>query len=77
MWDIAYHYRDTSGRLIPIADTISHLPSGCNVLWLDGTVTFVKARDFQDNNLPLRPQGVEMVAPGDFVEESEKNRNLF
>ena len=45
MWDIGTKdYRD-----------FNHIPGGSNVLWLDGTVTFMKDEEFALVNLPYRP----------------------
>lgn len=36
----------------------SHLPSGGNILWLDGSITFEHGRDWAAPNLPVYPQGI-------------------
>jgi len=41
----------------------NHLPGGSNVLWLDGSVTFVHDEDMATNFLPYRPEGIEYLDP--------------
>lgn len=53
MWDIAYEHKAA----------FNHVPGGSNVLWLDGSVTFIRADDFQSPCMPYRPTGVEFVEP--------------
>jgi prepilin-type processing-associated H-X9-DG protein len=43
----------------------NHMPSGGNVLWLDGSVTYVLAAAWAGPNLPNRPEGVEMTDPSE------------
>ncbi|GAG20189.1 unnamed protein product, partial [marine sediment metagenome] len=43
----------------------NHIPGGGNVLWLDGTVTFVLAPQWFDMSLPYRPVGIEYRDPSD------------
>ena len=43
----------------------NHVPGGSNVLWMDGTVTFVKARDFAAWDVPFRPDGIVFAEPLD------------
>ncbi len=45
----------------------NHVPGGGNVLWLDGTVTFLRAAEWADANLPYRPDGIEFTDPADCV----------
>lgn len=37
----------------------NHVPGGGNVLWLDGSVTFMVSTDWTDINLPYAPDGLE------------------
>ena len=37
----------------------NHVPGGSNVLWLDGTVEFMKAGAFASVNLPYVPIGID------------------
>jgi len=43
----------------------NHVPGGGNVLWLDGSVTFILAPLWHDINLPSRPTGIEFDNPSD------------
>ena len=43
--------------------SMNHLPSGGNVLWLDGSVEFMTAPRWAASNLPARPPGIEFVDP--------------
>jgi len=54
MWDIFF----PSGKS-------NHIPGGGNVLWLDGTVTFMKASQWADVNLPYRPANIEFDDPSE------------
>ena len=53
MWDLG-------GR---DAGSYNHVPGGSNVLWLDGSVTFVKSKEWAGHNLPFRPVGIEFDEP--------------
>lgn len=39
----------------------NHVPGGANVLWLDGSVTFMKGEQFALENLPYRPPGISFA----------------
>lgn len=41
----------------------NHMPGGSNVLWLDGSVTFMKKEQFALTNLPYEPEGIAYVDP--------------
>ena len=41
----------------------NHVPGGCNVLWLDGSVEFLKSEYLAGPNLPLRPEGIQFEDP--------------
>lgn len=43
------------------ASNFNHIPSGSNVLWLDGSVTFLKGEQFALTNLPYRPLGISFA----------------
>jgi len=45
-------------------ESFNHLPGGGNVLWLDGSVTFLRTREWAGVNLPYRPDGLEFDHPG-------------
>ncbi|MFP6617614.1 MAG: DUF1559 domain-containing protein [Candidatus Hydrogenedentota bacterium] len=54
-------------------ENFNHLPSGSNVLWLDGSVTFVKSEEMATRYLPFRPDGIDYLDPG----EPPQRRNNF
>lgn len=39
-------------------NSLNHIPGGCNVLFLDGSIEFIKFNDFEQRLLPVVPQGV-------------------
>ncbi len=41
----------------------NHVPAGGNVLWMDGSVTFVLTNEWKDWNLPAAVPNVEMTDP--------------
>ena len=41
----------------------NHVPGGCNVLWLDGSVEFMKVEALAASNLPYRPEGIQFDDP--------------
>lgn len=41
----------------------NHIPGGSNVLWMDGSVTFMKSDDFAEEYLPHRPEGIAFLQP--------------
>ena len=53
------------GGALGLAGMFNHVPGGGNVLWLDGTVTFVLAPLWFDINLPRRPANIEYRDPSD------------
>lgn len=71
MWDMALK---SSNR-----GSWNHVPGGSNVLWLDGTVRFVRIEDFAEDNLPARVEGYEYMPPGqaELVAEEEAVPQLF
>ena len=42
-------------------NNFNHVPGGSNVLWLDGSVTFIKDEQFALPNLPYRPPGISFA----------------
>ncbi len=60
MWDLMSGL--TPGKE-PHLERRSHVPGGGNVLWLDGTVTFMLAAEWADLNLPYRPAGIDFADP--------------
>lgn len=64
MWDIGMGRPDPDrpGRIIWAMDGANHIPGGGNVLWLDGSVTFMRLDGWAAINLPYRPD-LEYVDP--------------
>lgn len=56
MWDLFTAPRKNAG-------SANHVPSGGNVLWLDGSVTMVVARDWIGPNLPYAPPELTYLNP--------------
>jgi prepilin-type N-terminal cleavage/methylation domain-containing protein/prepilin-type processing-associated H-X9-DG protein len=50
--------------------TENHEPGGANVLWMDGSVDFVKTKDFSGPFLPARPIGIAMDDPKQFLSDA-------
>jgi len=63
MWDITSWSIDAQGEPDFRDGLFNHIPSGANVLWMDGTVTFVKYEAFAASGLPFRPEGIEFSEP--------------
>ena len=59
MWDVASGPGDVEGR----ARAFNHVPGGGNVLWLDGSVTFMLAPKWAGVNMPYHPTGIEYEDP--------------
>lgn len=41
----------------------NHIPGGGNVLWMDGSVTFMKNQEWPESGLPYRPEGISYTRP--------------
>jgi len=52
----------------------SHVPGGSNVLWLDGSVTFIRQEQFAAVNLPQVPPGIAYTFPNLPDEDEEARR---
>lgn len=63
MWDIVSWSIDSQGKPDFRNGHFNHIPSGANVLWMDGTVTFMKYKEFAASGLPYRPEGIEFAEP--------------
>ncbi|MEK7793748.1 MAG: DUF1559 domain-containing protein [Candidatus Hydrogenedentota bacterium] len=61
MWDI--------GAWSPSG--FNHIPGGSNVLWMDGTVSFIKGKQMAGINLPYRPEGIEFDDPVQFLPDEK------
>ncbi|HRI87114.1 MAG TPA: type II secretion system protein [Candidatus Hydrogenedentes bacterium] len=57
MWDIVMLNLVNSGA------EMNHLPGGGNVLWMDGTVEFIRAVQWQGNNMPVAVKGIDFISP--------------
>lgn len=57
MWDV------TMGNSL----YFNHIPGGANVLWMDGSVTFVKYEAMAGPNMPYRPEGLSYLDPGETI----------
>lgn len=44
--------------------SFNHVPGGGNVLWMDGSVTFVKQNEWAGPNLPYRIPNIDFMDPG-------------
>lgn len=64
MWDMMSGLKNWKLRRWDIhVDVCNHIPAGGNVLWLDGTVTFMVADSWVGLNLPYRPADLEFEDP--------------
>lgn len=52
MWDIG-----------GVVQSFNHIPGGANLLWLDGSVEFIKYPDWDAKNLPYRPPNIPFQEP--------------
>ena len=59
MWDIMTTFKLGGMQII----NFNHAPGGSNVLWLDGSVSFVRYDECAAVNFPYRPAGVEFQDP--------------
>ena len=42
---------------------MNHIPGGGNVLWLDGSVSYMLSDTWANGNLPATPEGVDLIDP--------------
>ena len=63
MWDHILWSIDAQGKPDFRNGLFNHIPGGANVLWMDGTVTFMKYQEFAASGLPFRPEGIEFTEP--------------
>lgn len=61
MWDTMSGATESHGR--NLLGAINHVPAGGNVLWLDGTVTFMLNEMWAGDNLPYRPAAIDFEDP--------------
>lgn len=52
----------------------NHVPGGSNVLWLDGSVDFMRYGEFAATNLPYRPWSLEYEDPPETLERKPDPR---
>ncbi len=75
MWDITETAITEASTFDPrfsrnsYGPSFNHIPGGGNVLWLDGSVTFLKIQDWVASNLPTRPPGIGLVEPAKAIVE--------
>ncbi|NIA15585.1 MAG: hypothetical protein GWP08_16100 [Nitrospiraceae bacterium] len=62
LWDMALPEVRSYGWGRP-SMAYNHVPGGGNVLWLDGSVSFLKHEDWAGINLPAIPQGIAYEWP--------------
>ncbi len=43
--------------------SMNHVPGGGNILWMDGSVSFLLAAEWVGGNLPIRPAGIDYQDP--------------
>ena len=53
------------------SQSFNHVPAGANVLWLDGSVGFMKVIEFAAPNLPAVPAGLQFADPGNPILDTE------
>jgi len=65
MWDLGVGKGSFDGKVPDRMRNlqINHIPGGGNVLWMDGSVTFIVYADWQEHNLPVKPQGIGYDMP--------------
>jgi prepilin-type processing-associated H-X9-DG protein len=64
MWDSYLPSVDEFNRYLSQRNA-NHVFAGGNVLWLDGSVTFMKEPMWAGVNLPYRPAGLEFLDPAE------------
>jgi prepilin-type processing-associated H-X9-DG protein/prepilin-type N-terminal cleavage/methylation domain-containing protein len=68
MWDV----------VSPDANNFNHIPGGCNVLFLDGSVEFIKYPGFASKYMPVPPIGISYEDPGIYyLAEAEKQNEAL
>jgi len=74
MWDIVL-YNPPGAAPIPnlnAGSSMNHVPGGGNVLWLDGSVEFLKCEAWPAFNLPYRPADISYAPPGAPIPENSR-----
>lgn len=62
MWDLAFKE----------VMFFNHIPGGSNVLWMDGSVTFMRYPTMAGPNMPYRPKGLNYLDPSESVPFDER-----
>lgn len=70
LWDITV-FSEEIGLELSIGASVNHVPSGGNVLMMDGSVSFRKTADWLDDDLPMDLPGVEYVRPITVIPKQE------
>lgn len=69
MWDFAGGLTDanaprtSAGGISAVVSSTNHNPGGGNVLWMDGSVTYMVRFEWAGHNLPCRPDGIAFDDP--------------
>jgi prepilin-type N-terminal cleavage/methylation domain-containing protein/prepilin-type processing-associated H-X9-DG protein len=70
LWDISI-MEETGSEMVSVGESFNHVPSGGNVLMMDGSVSFLKAAYWLDNDFPMDLPGIEYVLPVTTFPKSE------
>lgn len=63
MWDFTTLPHPNKYPLRLTQESFNHIPGGGNVLWLDGSVTFMPTNEWAGDNLPYVPEGYDIRHP--------------
>lgn len=66
MWDLFSGKRLENPRET-FVNSFNHIPGGGNVLWMDGSVTFMKYEQWTGANLPYKPANITFENPSDAI----------
>ena len=68
MWDMCFEHYGVRG--------FNHVPGGGNVLWLDGSVSFLALEDWADENLPAVPGEIPYIRPSETADDLEEDGEI-
>lgn len=68
LWDITIQHAEDTGNTYLVSST-NHVPSGGNVLFMDGTVEFLLIPDWHDNNFPIALPDIPHDRPMDMLRD--------
>lgn len=71
MWDITIKTEDEDFGL-SVGGSTNHVPGGGNILYMDGSVSFLKAGEWLDSEFPAAPDGLEYDLPRDVLPKREE-----